>query len=748
MASIVSIEIIPDGEIIYLDEIVGALIYLGDTVQYQALALYDDDTVVDITDLVIWSVSGSPEIAEFSLTTNGLLTSLETGKITVYVDYGSLSYSTTIAIHHPLIVPQAQDEEGQYRPSVDYYLGLITSQYQTSPKYLEWIRTYMEMIEDIRELATSLQCYFSLFYSLVDPNSLLYTKDAWTVKEGAGFIFDIFETSVGDQLDVIGVIVNQPRKLYLKGEPSVPSIFRWQRNTGSIINIPGAITDTWTDSIPGLYRGVIVYAGVITTQPVGGYVLNGDTITFTVAGSDGNLTRYSDWADLVVFDNPSDLTVDSGETASFSVNPHYMLLASMTGVTYQWQTYTTGWGDIGSATSSTYEFVASYPTDDGKRFRCVITTPTGVITTEEAVLTVNDSGAITYFSMVWPTGSGDLDGLVVDGTISPTFEEDIDESTIAANVELLLDGFPDSVVACTIVRDPDDHTMVVITPSSHLDFATDYILHINTGLRSTGGSHIDQEYIIPFKTILAGTLLWLRGDYTNNDYIMWWSADNDGSSVLFSQPKDVIVGDDYTLQYDDCSSTTVLETTNYVVGNGAITFININTPGVYPKITTPLFPSSYTSYRMGMWIRFDWALTPPYDYQIIFIETKPHANQTGIALAIVGYNGDMCSLDVQKSSQDSSTGDYGYKMYYPAAEFLFYEFAVNADGSWDIWIDNVLQTGFTGKTTIPIEQREMTCLCLKGYNGNGCPAYLDNIIISADATTSLYPLRNTVTYPG
>lgn len=207
MADIVSIEIIPDG----------AILFLGTSLQYQALATYDDGAVEDITDLADWSVSGSPAIGAFDGTTKGLFLPSGVGAGTVYVDYGSPVYSSDITIINPLIVAQTADRY-VYDPDVQSYLDLITSQYQNSPKYLHWIRTYLEMVMDIRRLANSLMCYFS-FNRIITPDAASYIENAWTVREEVDFDFFNFEACIGDQLDVLGVILGQSRYVHFKAEP-------------------------------------------------------------------------------------------------------------------------------------------------------------------------------------------------------------------------------------------------------------------------------------------------------------------------------------------------------------------------------------------------------------------------------------------------------------------------------------------------------------------------------------------------
>lgn len=202
MATLVSIDIKPDA----------GIIYLGDTVQYQCLATYSDGTVVDVTELTTWSLSGSPSIAEFDGTTNGLLISKSIGDASVGADYSTVSDTTTITIHNPLIMAIPADLVGLYRPETQDYLDLITSQYQNSPKFLEWVRTFLAMVEDIRDLAQNLSFYFS-FNQIVSPTSatlLPSGNDYLTVKDG-DFDFVAFDAAVGDQLDILGVILGQSR---------------------------------------------------------------------------------------------------------------------------------------------------------------------------------------------------------------------------------------------------------------------------------------------------------------------------------------------------------------------------------------------------------------------------------------------------------------------------------------------------------------------------------------------------------
>src|SRR5690606_25002455 len=89
---------------------------------------------------------------------------------------------------------------------------------------------------------------------------------------------------------------------------------------------------------------------------------------------------------------PAAVTGCSGEGASFSVT------TTGTGVTYQWQQSTDGgstWSDISGATSSTHNINNVATSDNGNRYRVLVTGCAGVITSNAATLTVNETVSIT-----------------------------------------------------------------------------------------------------------------------------------------------------------------------------------------------------------------------------------------------------------------------------------------------------------------------------------------------------------------
>lgn len=207
---IVSIAIYPDD----------AIIYLGDDTQYYLLATSVSGKVTDVSDEVTWMTDSSPPIAEFVKTT-GLMSGIMIGEDSITLEYAGFTISTDFTIHRPLLVPQAWDLEGKYLPVADDYMKLVTSQYQNSPKFLAYLRGFLGMVQDIRELATSLNYYLS-FNRVISQYSTSYVYDAVTVKAGdTPFDFVSFEACEGDQLDILGVILGQSRQVFFEADDTV-----------------------------------------------------------------------------------------------------------------------------------------------------------------------------------------------------------------------------------------------------------------------------------------------------------------------------------------------------------------------------------------------------------------------------------------------------------------------------------------------------------------------------------------------
>lgn len=88
----------------------------------------------------------------------------------------------------------------------------------------------------------------------------------------------------------------------------------------------------------------------------------------------------------VITTQPASQTVNSGQTATFSV------VATGTSLTYQWKQGTTS---ISSATAANYTTPATTATDNGSQFEVTVSNPGGSVTSNAATLSVNSKPLIT-----------------------------------------------------------------------------------------------------------------------------------------------------------------------------------------------------------------------------------------------------------------------------------------------------------------------------------------------------------------
>jgi hypothetical protein len=158
--------------------------------------------------------------------------------------------------------------------------------------------------------------------------------------------------------------------------------YQWQVSTtgcgGTFANISGATSSSYT--VTGATAGQNGYAyRCILTGQCGTTTSNCATLTVNTAPA--------------ITGQPSNISVCSGSAASFTVT------ATGSGIGYQWELSTDGgttWNPIGGATNATYTIVSTTTSQNGYRYRCVVTgTCTPAATSSAAVLTVNSSVTVT-----------------------------------------------------------------------------------------------------------------------------------------------------------------------------------------------------------------------------------------------------------------------------------------------------------------------------------------------------------------
>lgn len=158
--------------------------------------------------------------------------------------------------------------------------------------------------------------------------------------------------------------------------------YQWQLSTtgcgGTFTNISGATSSSYTVTSVTTGQNGYAYRCILTGQ-CGTTTSACATLTVNTAPA--------------ITSQPSNISVCSGSAASFSVT------ATGSGIGYQWQLSTDGgttWNPIGGATSATYTIASTTVSQNGYRYRCVVTgTCPPAATSAAAILTVNSSVTVT-----------------------------------------------------------------------------------------------------------------------------------------------------------------------------------------------------------------------------------------------------------------------------------------------------------------------------------------------------------------
>jgi glucose/arabinose dehydrogenase len=203
---------------------------------------------------------------------------------------------------------------------------------------------------------------------IINPVDLKVTPDGslYYLAFGSGAVFKVQYSpaipSINTHPANQTVAEGQPATFTVNAGGSTPLTYQWQRNT---VNINGANSSTYM-------------------LPATTFADNGAKFRCVVTNSFGNAT--SNEATLTVnappniSTHPIDQTVAQGQPATFTVNA-----GGSTPLTYQWQRNTV---NINGANSSGYTIPATTFTDNGAKFRCVVTNSFGNATSNEATLTV------------------------------------------------------------------------------------------------------------------------------------------------------------------------------------------------------------------------------------------------------------------------------------------------------------------------------------------------------------------------
>ena len=145
-------------------------------------------------------------------------------------------------------------------PIQDYF-ALVTSQYQTSPKFMNWLQSVLLILNDTSNCTDSMSEAFNVNNTGSNtPIQLAFEQGGDLLTEQAGALLSENPGIEGAQLDIIGQIVGQSRTMTFQPSDSVSPILddttyrtlllakialnQWDGNMGSM-------AATWQTLFPG-----------------------------------------------------------------------------------------------------------------------------------------------------------------------------------------------------------------------------------------------------------------------------------------------------------------------------------------------------------------------------------------------------------------------------------------------------------------------------------------------------------------
>jgi glucose/arabinose dehydrogenase len=136
---------------------------------------------------------------------------------------------------------------------------------------------------------------------------------------------------------------------------------------------------------------------------------DGSLYYLTRGGTSGSVYRvsYAGSVAPTITNDPANQTVSAGSPVSFSVSA-----SGTPPLSYQWQRNGL---NISGATGSTYTIASAQSTDDGTRFRAVVSNTAGSATSNEAVLTVTTSQSFSANVNFQPAAALSYPGYLIDG---------------------------------------------------------------------------------------------------------------------------------------------------------------------------------------------------------------------------------------------------------------------------------------------------------------------------------------------
>ena len=377
---------------------------LGQSVQFDAVGTYTDNSTQDLTSSVAWS-SGSPLVATINST--GLASGVGTGNSIISASLNGVTSSTMLTVNPapiPLMIT-AQPVSQAVTAGQTATFSVIAS--GTSPLSYQWqangspitganSSSYTTPPTAVTDSGTAFQVVVS------DPTDTV-TSSAATLTVNAAPV----APNITMQPASTVVTVGQSATFSVVAAGTAPLSYQWQQN-GSAIS--GATSASYTTPPTSMLDNGSTYS-VVVSNPVGSTPSSAATLTVQAPPS--------------ITTQPANQTVNVGQVATFSV-----VATGTAPLTYQWQKNGT---PISGATSASYTTPATTANDNGALFIVMVSNVAGNTPSTSGTLTVQVPPSITTqpANQTVNVGQVAIFSVVASGTAPLTYQWQENGSTIS-----------------------------------------------------------------------------------------------------------------------------------------------------------------------------------------------------------------------------------------------------------------------------------------------------------------------------
>jgi glucose/arabinose dehydrogenase len=245
-----------------------------------------------------------------------------------------------------------------YNPTTNQFPATYTGKYFFADLCSGWIRLFNPADNTASAFASGISSPVDL--KVAADGSLYY------LARGSSSVFRVQFTGTAPNITTHPanqtVAQGSPVTFNVVASGNPPLSYQWQRNQQ---NISGATSSSYTLPSASFADNGAVFRCIVTNA-FGNATSNAATLTVNAPPS--------------ITGHPSNQTVTQGQPATFGVTAN-----GSTPLSYQWQR---NQSNIPNATSSSYTISSASITDNGAKFRCIVTNAFGSATSNEATLTV------------------------------------------------------------------------------------------------------------------------------------------------------------------------------------------------------------------------------------------------------------------------------------------------------------------------------------------------------------------------